>query len=298
VASGNITLSTQRQEGKIKVVADVLDKDNQFVNFAQIKGIVLDPDMQKRPIELTQIAPGRYEGWIDDAENRGTYWITMDARVPGADPSRITSGVSVPYPQEYRELESNSGLLEQIVSLARKSPDDRSSTVISEEAAMRFEPEHNPFRHDLTPPTASEDIWHLLLFGAVILFLFDVATRRIALDPTRLRPAVALAWGYVRGRKVELASTDYMSKLRSRKAEVSQQLDAARAARRFEPTPDTAAVPASAGTSVLDEPAGPAAPRRQPVQQQVTPDKPQEHETYTSRLLKAKQKVWDEQKQP
>jgi uncharacterized membrane protein/Mg-chelatase subunit ChlD len=299
VASGNITVSTQRQEGKIKIVADILDKENQFVNFAQIKGIVLDPDMQKRPIELTQVAPGRYEGTIEDVENRGTYWFTMDARVPGADPSRITTGISVPYPQEYRELESNSGLLEQIVSIARKTPDDKSSTVIPEEAAMRFEPEHNPFRHDLAPPTASEDIWHLLLFWAVILFLFDVATRRIALDPTRLRPAFAVAWGYVRGRKVEVVSTDYMSKLRSRKAEVNQQLDAARSARRFEPAPDEAA--AAAGPSVLDEPsssaAGPARPRPA-IQPQVTPDKPQEHETYTSRLLKAKQKVWDEKNQP
>jgi uncharacterized membrane protein len=299
VASGNITVSTQRLDGKIKVVADVIDKENQFVNFAQIKGIVLDPDMQKRPIELTQVAPGRYEGTIDDAENRGTYWVTMDARVPGADPSRITTGVSVPYPQEYRELESNAGLLEQIVSLSKKAPDDTSSTVIPEEAAMRFDAAHNPFRHDMPPPTASEDIWHLLLFWAVILFFFDVATRRIALDPTQLRPAVALAWGYVRGRKVELASTDYMSKLRSRKVEVNQQLDAARAARRFEPATDDAPQTESEGPSVFDEPAGPAAGSARPrltTQQQVTPEKPQEHETYTSRLLKAKQKVWDEKK--
>jgi uncharacterized membrane protein len=300
VASGNITVSTQRQEGKIKVVADVLDKDNQFVNFAQIKGIVLDPDMQKRPIELTQVAPGRYEGTIDDAENRGTYWVTMDARVPGAEPSRITTGVSVPYPQEFRELESNSGLLEQVVSIAKRAPDDKSSTVVSEEAAMRFEPEQNPFRHDLPQPTASEDIWHLMLFWAVILFLFDVATRRIALDPTRLRPALAVAWGYVRGRKVEMPSTDYMSKLRSRKAEVTSQLDAARAARRFEPTPDEAVPTGDAGPSVLDEATGTAGPMRprMPSQQQVTPDKVENQETYTSRLLKAKQKVWDEKKQP
>jgi hypothetical protein len=89
-----------------------------------------------------------------------------------------------------------------------------------------------------------------------------------------------------------------MTKLRSRKAEVSQQLDAARATRRFEPAPDEA-VSGTAGPSVLDEQAGqatgPSRPR-QVTQMQVTPDKPQEQETYTSRLLKAKQKVWDEKK--
>jgi hypothetical protein len=301
VEGGNITVSTQRVDGKIKVVADVLDKENQFVNFAQISGSVLPPDdMTKgRPLEMTQVAPGRYEATIEDAENRGTYWVTLLARVPGAEESRITTGVSVPYPQEYREVESNAGLLDQIVSIAKRSADDTSSTVIPEEAALRFDPEHNPFRHDLPPPTASEDIWHLMLFWAVVLFLFDVATRRIALDPTGLRPAVAIAWAYVRGRQVEVAATDYMTKLRSRKAEVSQQLDTARATRRFEPTPDEA-VSGTAGPSVLDEQAGPAAGPsrpRQVTQMQVTPDKPQEQETYTSRLLKAKQKVWDEKKE-
>jgi len=291
VEGGNVSVSTQRIDGKIKVVADVLDKDNQFVNFAQIRGAITTPDMKSRELELTQVAPGRYETMIDDVENRGTYFITLQARVPGAEEARITTGVSVPYPQEYRELESNAGLLEQVASIT-------GGRVIEEKSATLFDSAENPFRHDLPPPTASEDIWHLMLFWAVVLFLFDVATRRIALDPTRMRPALAIAWGYIRGRQVEIAATDYMTKLRSRKAEVNKQLDQARSTRRFEPMPD-APLGESTGPSILDEPTGTAeAARLKPVMRpQVSPDAPKEQETYTSRLLKAKQKVWDEKKQ-
>ena len=289
VESGNVSVSTQRVDGKIKVVADVLDKDNQFVNFAQIKGIVLDPEMQRRPLELVQVAPGRYEGTVEDAEDRGTYFLTMEARVPGAQPSLLTTGVSVPYPQEYRELESNTGTLEQLASVT-------GGRVIEEKTAMAFDPADNPFRHDLPPPTASEDIWHLLLFWAIVLFLFDVATRRIALDLARLRVAAAVTWGYLRGRKVEIPATDYMSKLRSRKAEVGKQLEEARSARRFEPSPDAPALE-TPGPSILDEPGGITHPRSKPATQpKFAAEKPQEHETYTSRLLKAKHKVWEEKK--
>jgi len=286
VEGGNVSVSTQRVDNKIKVVADVLDKDNQFVNFAQIHGFMITPEMKSRKVELSQVAPGRYEAMIDDAENMGTYFITLQARVPGAEEARITTGFSVPYPQEYRELESNPGLLEQIAAIT-------GGRVIPEREAMRLDAEDDPFRHDLPPPTASQDIWHLLLFAAASLFFFDVAVRRIALDPSRMRPALAAAWAYVRGKQVEVAAQDYMSKLRSRKAEVSRQLDQARSTRRFEPTPDA---PAAVGSSVLDEAAGSEAPRTiKPADRpQVAPLEEKKQETYTSRLLKAKKKVWEE----
>jgi hypothetical protein len=85
-----------------------------------------------------------------------------------------------------------------------------------------------------------------------------------------------------------------MDKLRQRKREVVRELDEARAARRFEPTPDsvvTESVTADAAGS-----AGPARPARPAHAPQVTPEQQKEQETYTSRLLKAKKKVWHEKK--
>ncbi len=46
---GNLTLSVRREEGRIKVVVDALDKDNQFLNFLHIQGNVVNPDFKPRP---------------------------------------------------------------------------------------------------------------------------------------------------------------------------------------------------------------------------------------------------------
>jgi uncharacterized membrane protein/Mg-chelatase subunit ChlD len=59
--SGNLTLALRREEGRIKVVVDALDKDSQFLNFLEVQGNVISPDLVPAPLELRQTAPGRYE---------------------------------------------------------------------------------------------------------------------------------------------------------------------------------------------------------------------------------------------
>ena len=55
---GNLTLNVRREQSRIKVVIDALDKNNQFLNFLRIQGKVVDPDLKAAPIELVQTAPG------------------------------------------------------------------------------------------------------------------------------------------------------------------------------------------------------------------------------------------------
>ncbi len=43
---GNLTLNVRREEGRIKVVVDALDKNNEFLNFLQIQGNVVNPDLK------------------------------------------------------------------------------------------------------------------------------------------------------------------------------------------------------------------------------------------------------------
>jgi hypothetical protein len=94
-------------------------------------------------------------------------------------------------------------------------------------------------------------------------------------------------------RPAETVSSPVMQRLRSRKAEVTQTLEQQRAAARFEPQPD-APPPDSAAAAELTgaPPADGTAPAKPP----TPPVKPEQKEddSYTSRLLKAKKKVWDE----
>ncbi|HEX8203332.1 MAG TPA: hypothetical protein VF590_22845, partial [Isosphaeraceae bacterium] len=136
-----------------------------------------------------------------------------------------------------------------------------------------------------------------LLWLAALLFLGDVAVRRIAPDLERMRRAVANQWLKLRGREVA-PPVEYMEKLKSRKAEVGEQLDRTRSATRFEPPPlPTPSGPI--GEPLLEgAPRGdsPRAARPGPAQPGLAPTEPRpsEAESYTNRLLRAKQKVWEE----
>jgi len=52
---------------------DALDKENQFLNFLQIRGNIVDPDLKGTPIELVQTAPGKYEATFENAESSGKF---------------------------------------------------------------------------------------------------------------------------------------------------------------------------------------------------------------------------------
>ena len=159
------------------------------------------------------------------------------------------------------------------------------------------------FRRDpgLINPKAFAPLWPLLLWLSGCLFFGDVAVRRIALDVDRIRNELANRWRSFRGQEPQAAST-YMDQLKSRKAEVSEQLDRSRAATRFDPT----AVPGDATrTSPIDEPLlEGTSPRDRSRPERPGPgaggpglgpasSKPEEA-GYTNRLLKAKQRVWEE----
>ena len=114
---GNLTLNVRREEGRIKVVVDALDKNNQFLNFLQIQGNVVDPELKSAPIELNQTAPGRYEATIEKTDASGNYFVNLGYRGAENIQGVISSGVSVPYSDEYRELRSNPTTLETLASV-------------------------------------------------------------------------------------------------------------------------------------------------------------------------------------
>jgi uncharacterized membrane protein len=300
VDRGNLSLSVRREEGRIKVVVDALDKDNNFLNFLQVQGNVVSPDLKRSTIELVQTAPGKYEGVVENAEASGNYFVNLGYRGPDNLQGVISSGVSVPYSDEYRELRSNPALLETISSLT----DGEVTTFKTRQdggidlARTLSGVDHFRRGPKLMIPKSYRDLWPDLLWLAALLFLGDVAVRRIAPDFDRIRKAINDRWKKLRGQDVAPA-VEYMEKLKSRKAEIDEQLDRSRAATRFEAPP--------AVTTPLNEPllegGGPArpdaprAPRPAPEGggAGLAPEtKAPAPESYTNRLLKAKQRVWEE----
>jgi hypothetical protein len=305
VDPGNLTLTVRRDQGRIKVVVDALDKDNQFLNFLQIRGNVVNPDLKGAPIELMQVAPGKYEATFESAESSGNYFVNLGYRGAEGTQGVISSGVSVPYSDEYRELKSNPALLETLATVTngvanfwKNLPDGRPDLKRTLDAVDHFRRDPS-----LANPRGFTDLWPTLLWLSAVLFLFDVAVRRIAPDLDRIKRSAANAWQKFRGREVVVA-TEYMEKLRSRKAEVGEQIDRSRAATRFEAPPPVpgagAGQAAPIGEPLLEDAIESAAAEqaRRPAPTPtpgLAPDAPKpQAESYTNRLLKAKQKVWED----
>jgi hypothetical protein len=86
-------------------------------------------------------------------------------------------------------------------------------------------PKENPFRHDLPKATSSQDAWHYFLLAACCVLFCDVFCRRVHVNFGWVPPLAGRARDWVLRRQPKAATPEFMQRLRSRKAEVSGQLD-------------------------------------------------------------------------
>jgi len=335
----DLSLSLKRDGDRIKVVVDAIDKEERSVNFLQFQGMAVSPELdetgarRKLPITMVQTAPGRYEGSLDQAATRGSYFISLGYVGPDGKTGLVSGGVSVPYSEEYRELHSNAAALESLASAtggkvhAWSYQGERGSAGSASGATTetrridmnRTMAGVDAFRRDpsIPRPMSLRPLWPTLLYWSCLLFLADVAVRRLAPDVQRWARTISDAWKTMRGEPA-LPREEYIEKLQNRKAEVDQELERARSGARF----GAPSVPGTAGADRpvdSDLPIGKrgrksaeltpgVSPNAAPASKQpasgASPDatrgeksKPQPAPSasndYTDRLLKAKQKVWE-----
>jgi uncharacterized membrane protein len=290
--AGKFTVSTDVRDGKVRVVVTALDKDDEFLNFLNLISMVVGPDMKPIDLAVQQTAPGRYIGEFD-AKKTGSYLLIVSPR-PGMAP--IRAGVSIPYSDEFRERETNEALLSSMAHVVPKQGAagkviDAPLDLKSDERLAKLL-ETNTFRHDLAPATSSQGVWHLLVLTGSCLFFFDVFVRRVTVSFDWVGPLAAGVRSRILGRQSRPDVAATMERLRSRKAEVVDQLEQKRAALRFEPTAESPG-DADSMQEAIDQPATSAAQRAK-TQASLTPE--QEPDSYTTRLLKAKQKARGEMK--
>ena len=290
--TGKFTIATDLQDGKVQVVLTALDKNSDFLNFLNLGGSIVGPDMKPIDLDMKQMAPGRYIGEFP-AKDQGSYFVLLS---PGPGQAPIRAGVNVPYSDEFRDRETNDPLLKTLATMKPKR--GKAGQVIEAKEVPAGVQQHirqllsfNPFRHDLPKATRNQDIWPLLAMLACLVFFADVFTRRVHVNFAWVPPLVVALRDKIMWREGAGVEINVMERLRSTKAEVTQSLDQRRAAARFEPAPDTP--PAETVAAQTAMPA--AAPKPKPAAAPGMPG-PKEEDSYTSRLLKAKQKVWENRK--
>ncbi len=227
---GKFTVATEYKDGQVRLVITALDPNDEFLNFLRFSGTAVGPDLQPIDLHIEQTAPGRYTAAFP-ASRAGSYLILAS---PGPGKTPLRAGITVPYSEEFRALETNTALLEQMASLVPAG--GQPGVVINHPDGLdRMDAllEIDTFRHDLAPASSSRDAWPLLVVAAACVFFGDVLVRRVQIGLGWVRRG----WARLTGRKAPVPAEQTLQRLRSRKAEVVSEIERQRAAARFEPAP-------------------------------------------------------------
>lgn len=185
--AANVRVSTEKRGDETIIIADLLDTDGERLNFAQIRGRVALPDGTGQDVELRQIGPGRYEGAIKTQQS-GSYVMSLRYAAPGKADGEVMEGsiqasVSRPFADEFRLLEDNTALLEQV----RAMTGGRTIGTNPDQADLFS-------RIGVEMPVSTRPIWLIVAILALSLFLIDVGVRRVRIDPAMIAGAVRRAF--------------------------------------------------------------------------------------------------------
>ncbi len=272
------TVASRVVEGKVEVVINALNQQDEFLNFLDMNAVAVGPDLEPMPVAVRQQSPGRYVGTFD-VENAGSYLLNI---IPGPNMAPLTTGVSVPFSDEYRVRQTNFTGLEQLSKLKPAGGQVGSITDSLDNASLAKLLEVDTFREGVPLARSLQDIWPwCVLVGALCLFA-DVFVRRVALDYamplkwiiSRLRPKVS---------SVDATRKENLQRLRSRKASVAEEIGQQVAQTRFEATGTVDATTLDeAGTKVTQPQVAPGTVAKPTMVQDASEG------GYTSRLLAAK----------
>ena len=269
-------ISTSVQGGVGKVRIEALDGEAAPV-MLELTGRLVTPNSESKEVRLTTVGPGQYEAEFD-ARDPGSYIV----HVGGVGGGFVQTGVSVAFSPEFRDLAANEALLSE---LAERTG---GRTLDADSAANTFD------LQGLPPAESRSSIWQELVRLMLILFLLDVAVRRIAIRPREAAQRMRRYIAEMGGQQPQEAEATLSSLRRTRAGMAGPASDDAgpspdRNARYEAPVPDARVTEqlsdALQGASELDQPVV-AKPPRKP--------QPQSEADFTSRLLAAKKKARDD----
>jgi len=263
----------------VTVNIEAIDPEGKSIQFANIDGQVIAPDVSSIPLDLMQIGPGQYQGQFQGGES-GSYIVNLQYRKVGEDAKThiMQTTVTIPFAPEFRDLSDNEPLLVEVSEITggKILPRDPNLATVYDHAGLKFPHSQMP----LTKP---------LMFLCIVLFLLDVAVRRVAVDFRAMARRVVALIRAARGqRKVDQT----LERLKARRAKLIEKLSSrkagALASKRYEASAEYKGdLPVAKAT----EPPKPEPEKKK--LEKAAPKKAAPTSSHIDRLLKAKQKAKD-----
>jgi len=276
VQDANVRVNSKITEDRAHIIIDAVDKQGKFINNIEFATTMVTPTNQQIPVRIEQTGPGRYEAVVKPDE-AGTYFMSLRYTDEKGRPYLHTHGMSIPYSSEFRELKTNEEMLK---ALAEKTG-GRVLTESDDVFARLFE-----------PIPQIKDAWPLLLLIAVCLFPLDVFLRRVRIDYRALMARLSAVFDTLFATRSAKTATHVSPLLTTKRKSIDKIKTRTR---RFTATEDVE----------LDEPTlesadRPAAPKLDKTIKAPEPGQEpaisSEDDSYTGRLLRAKQKHKESEK--
>jgi len=156
---------------QVEVQVESVDQEGQFIALSHMDTQIISPDMGTESLDLEQVGPGQFRGEFT-ASGQGSYLVNLRYRKPGQDRLfQKQSSVSVPFAPEFRDLTDNSALLAEVADITggRILTEDPNQNDLFDRAGVKIPEARIP----LTEPLIK--LW-------LVIFLLDVAVRRVAVD--------------------------------------------------------------------------------------------------------------------
>lgn len=159
------------EHGRTTIVVEAVDANGEYRNLLDLNahvshvgtGGLRGLTASREVLKLEQVAPGRYEASFE-ARNTGTYMVAVEERDGGTVRGLDMATMVIPYSPEYQAVRTNASLLDQVATQAKGEVRPQPNDVFTR---LRF------------GSRVLRDLWPVLLALLGLLFLCDVAVRRV-----------------------------------------------------------------------------------------------------------------------
>lgn len=162
-------------DGVVKASVDAIGGDDRFQNGFEGKVTIVGPapKADKVVVPLQQVAPGRYEA-KQVLDQFGSFVLTGDLQSNGATVAESFGHVSNPYPREYAAFEPDLPLMSRLATATGGGMDTPLSAIVDAQGEKI---------------SYHEDLWQRFVKLAILVFVIDLAVRRIRLFDRKFKAA-------------------------------------------------------------------------------------------------------------
>ncbi|HEX3244932.1 MAG TPA: VWA domain-containing protein [Chloroflexota bacterium] len=162
----NTAITVNPEQGAVRITVDSSTDDKSYLNFLNTHAVVVRPDQTQVDVNLPQVAPGRYEARVPVNQEGAHFLNVVQQDQAGQLLGSRPAGFVIPYSPEYRDLRTNPELLTQLARASGGKVIGDPSESFAIEQASAGQP---------------RELWPWMLAISALLFMFDIAARRLRL---------------------------------------------------------------------------------------------------------------------